>query len=124
MYNVIGYIIFLAVIFFITIRVGWVFYKNGEVYIAMLLPSELHLVQSINKLLLVGYYLLNLGYTTLTLSFWEKIYTTKMLFDVLFERVGTVVLLLAVMHYFNLFWILIYSRSHQKNNTITNKINV
>ena len=111
MYNIIAYIIFLATIFFITVKVGWVFFKNGEVYIKMLLPNELHLVQSINKLLLVGYYLLNLGYAAATLSFWEQIITINQLCSVLFLKTGTIILFLALMHYFNLVWLLIYSRT-------------
>lgn len=111
MYNIIAYIIFLAAISFITVKVGWVFYKNGEVYIKMLLPNEIHLVQSINKLLLVGYYLLNLGYAAVTLSFWEQIMTITQLCSVLFLKTGTIILFLALMHYFNLFWLLVYSRT-------------
>jgi hypothetical protein len=114
MYNIISYVIFIAVISFITVKVGWVFYKNGEVYIKMLLPNEIHLVQSINKLLLVGYYLLNLGYAAVTLSFWEQIMTITQLCSVLFLKTGTIIVFLALMHYFNLIWLLVYSRSHNK----------
>ena len=81
----------------------------------MLLPNELHLVQSINKLLLVGYYLLNLGYTAFTLSFWKQIDSFAGMCDVLFKNAGTIIICLALMHYFNLIWILIYSRSHNKS---------
>jgi len=116
MYNIIAYIIFFTAIFFITVKVGWVFYKNGEVYIKMLLPNESHLVQSINKLLLVGYYLLNLGYASVTLSFWEQVMTITQLCSVLFLKTGTIILFLALMHYFNLVWLLMYSRTKNFNH--------
>lgn len=109
-YNVSGYIVFLLVIYFVTFHVGWKFYKNGVLYIHMLLPGESHLVDSINKLLLVGYYLLNLGYATVSISSWPKIESLTELVTQLSSTTGMIIFMLAVLHYFNLTWLLIYSR--------------
>lgn len=122
MYNLTGNLIFLTLLFFITFKVGWVFYKNGEVYIRMLLPDDQHLVTSINKLLLAGYYLTNLGYVVLNLAYWEYINSLQMMFEVVFLKAAGIILMLALMHYFNLFWLLLFSRkqknkSHQYNHT-------
>ena len=117
-YNASGYIIFLIFIFFITIRVGWVFYKNGEVYLEMMLPNNEHLVSSINKMLLVGYYLLNLGYATVSISSWQTVTSSGELAYVLSQNAGTIILFLAVMHYFNLTWILLYSKHVDKKRRI------
>jgi hypothetical protein len=110
MYNILAYIIFLSALFFITFRVGWIFYKNGEVFIKMLIPEEIHLVESINKLLLAGYYLTNLGYVVLNISWWEPIESLQMMCEVLFMKAGGIILLLALMHYMNITWLLLYSR--------------
>jgi hypothetical protein len=109
-------------LFFITFRVGWVFYKNGEIYIRMLLPSDQHLVTSINKLLLAGYYLTNLGYVVLNLAYWEYINSLQMMIEVVVLKASGIILMLALMHYFNLFWLLLFSRkqkgkSNQYNHT-------
>jgi len=117
MYNLLAYIIFLTTLFFITFKVGWVFYKNGEVYIRMLLPDDHHLVQSINKLLLAGYYLINLGYVVLNLAFWEHIETLQSMCEELFLRAGTIIVFLALMHYFNLIWLLLFSRKQKSKRS-------
>lgn len=124
MYNISGYIIFLTTLFYITFRVGWVFYKNGEVYIKMLLPDDLHLVQSINKLLLAGYYLTNLGYIVLNIASWEYIYSLQKMFEVVFPKAAGIILMLALMHYFNLFWLLLFSRKQKNKPQVRNQINV
>lgn len=117
-YNAIGYIIFLGTIFFITFRVGWMFYKNGEVFLKMLLSEDDHLVESINKLLLVGYYLLNFGYASISISEWPEIFSGGDLLYVLSQNCGTIIIMLALMHYFNLLWLLLYSRHINKKNRI------
>ena len=121
-YNAIGYIIFLAVIFFVTFHIGFKFYKNGEVYIRMLMPEEPHLVKAINKMLLVGYYLLNLGYASVSISSWPTIESVESLCAYLSDQIGFIILMLALIHYFNLTWLLLYSRyinkKHKSNTTI------
>jgi hypothetical protein len=123
-YNAIGYLVFLAVIFFVTFQIGWKFYKNGEVYIRMLMPEDPHLVQSINKLLLVGYYLLNLGYASISISSWPQITSEFELLSYLSDHVGFIILMLALIHYFNLVWLLLYSRYIQRKHSNNNTINV
>lgn len=123
-YNAVGYIIFLIVIFIVTFQIGGKFYKNGEIYIKMLMPNNLRLVQSVNKILLVGYYLLNLGYTSLSISSWPTIDNQNMLCFYLSDRVGFIILMLALIHYFNLIWLLIYSKYINKKNKNKNPIHV
>ena len=103
--NILTYAIFFSVISFITIKVGWVFYKNGEHFIHNLMPEDPHLVQSINKLMLVGYYLLNLGYAAVILSMWETITTIEQMIRVLSEKTGIIIIGLGLMHFFNLLWL-------------------
>ena len=123
-YNAVGYIIFLVVIFFVTFQIGWKFYKNGEVYIHMLMPEDSHLVESINKLLLVGYYLLNLGYASFSISSWPRLTNVEMLCSFLSDHIGFIIFMLALIHYFNLIWLLLYSRYMNKKNKKENPIHV
>lgn len=123
-YNAVGYTIFLVVIFFVTFQIGWKFYKNGEVYIHMLMPDDSHLVKAINKMLLVGYYLLNLGYASLSISSWPLIDSQEKLCSFLSDHVGFIIFMLAMIHYFNLIWLLLYSRYINKKNKNKNPIHV
>lgn len=99
-YNIITYSIYLPIIGFIMIKVGWLFYKNGYVYLSHL-TDDLQLIQSINNLLLIGYYLLNLGYAIITISFWEDVYTIAQIIESLTKTLGKIILILAGLHYNN-----------------------
>lgn len=111
-YNILTYGLFFLLVGYITIQVGWTFYKNGEHFIYNLIPEDPHLVQAINKLLLVGYYLLNLGYATLVVSTWETVHDLQELFASLSTKAGLIILGLGAMHFFNLLILTLY-KSHR-----------
>lgn len=114
-YNIIGYISFLGIIYFVTIHLGWLFYKHGEVYLHMMLPNDSHLVESINKILLVAYYLFNIGFATYSISSWSTIHELHELIYYVSYQAGKVILILAIAHYFNMTWIMFYSKYIAKN---------
>ena len=118
-YQVISYIIFLFFSFFITIRIGWIFYKNGEVYLHELFKNQEAYVQTINKLLLIGYYLVNLGKASITIAYWETIPTTSEIFRVVGQKLGNLLLLLAIMHFVNVFGLALFSK--KQNSLIIKK---
>ena len=122
--NILTYLIFFSVISFITVKVGWVFYKNGEHFIHNLMPNDPHLVQSINKLMLVGYYLLNLGYSAVILSLWENITTIEQMIRVLSEKTGIIIIGLGLMHFWNLFWLNLIPKIKNNKAIKTSKTNI
>lgn len=103
--NLITYSIYLPIICFIMIKIGWLFYKNGEVFLYSLFNQNTELVKSINNLLLIGYYLTNIGYAIVTISYWEKIDSLIELINSLSFTLGKIILLLALLHYNNIFWL-------------------
>jgi len=117
-YKLVAYILFILVVAYVTIRVGWIFYKNGEVYLKRMLPDDHHLVQSINKMLLIGYYLLNLGYAAVSIVQWEPVVVLTDVFHAVATYSGQIILLLGLMHYFNMLWILFYARYKDKQERI------
>lgn len=104
-YNILSYIIYLPIIAFIMLRVGWLFYKNGEVFIISLIPDNTQLVKNINNLLLIGYYLVNLGYAVLTISDWNTVNSIVEMINSLTFIIGKIMLLLALLHFNNIFWL-------------------
>lgn len=110
--NTLTYIIYLAITYFITVHVGLRFYRNGEVYILNLLHGDQKLTAFINRILLIGYYLLNLGYVTLTISTWQNIDTWGEMFGSIAFMTGKIMLTLGVMHFFNMAVILFISYRH------------
>ena len=102
-YNTITYLIYLPIISFIMLKVGWLFYKNGEVFLLNLFNQNKPLVTSINKLLLIGYYLLNIGYAILTIAYWEHLESVTDIINSLSKTLGRIIIVLALMHYNNIF---------------------
>jgi hypothetical protein len=115
--NISAYIVFTALMVFIIVYVGRYFYTNGRVFIVSLLNGNVSLADSINRLLLVGYYLLNIGYAFLKLKDWKKISTLEMWLSSLALNMGTLILILAFLHYVNMLAIYYISKS----NSITHK---
>jgi hypothetical protein len=116
-YNVSAYIIYLALMVFIIVYVGRHFYNNGRIFILSLLQGNIALTDYINKLLLVAYYLFNIGYTFIKLKHWQKIGSIESLFSSLSVNIGALILILAFTHYLNMVTIYFLSKS----NSITNK---
>lgn len=113
--NTLAYIIYLLITYLITVRVGLVFFRNGRVFILGLLKDDVSLTDAINRILLIGYYLVNLGYAALMISTWSTIHNWVELFLSITVMTGKIVMTLAVMHYINMLVIYFISK---RNKTI------
>jgi len=100
--NILAYIIYLLITIVIIIYVGRVCYTNGGVFIQNLLKQDTALANQVNKSLLLGYYLLNIGYCSITIISWNTIETSLNLIEVLSIKVAFIILIIAVMHYINI----------------------
>ena len=106
--NIIGYVIYLLITTFIIINVGKICYRNGNIYVAQLIPEHEDLCQKTNQVLLIGYYLLNLGYCAMTLISWDKIISYPQLVEVISIKTATIICIIAILHYFNIYIITKY----------------
>lgn len=100
--NIIGYFIYLTITAFIILIVGKICYKNGNIYIAELLPKHSTLCQKTNQILLLAYSLLNIGYCAMTLISWKKIVSTNQLIEVIAVKTAVIVFILSALHYINI----------------------
>ncbi len=101
MYNIISYLIYLIITFYITIFVGWKVYKIGFIYLTNLIDNH-SVCQSINNLLLIGYYLVNLGFSAISLQNWEKVDSITIMFSSLSYKIGFILFILGILHFINL----------------------
>lgn len=106
--NIIGYVIYLLITTFIIINVGKICYRNGNIYVAQLIPEHEDLCQKTNQVLLIGYYLLNFGYCAMTLISWNKIISYPQLVEVISIKTATIICIIAILHYFNIYIITKY----------------
>jgi hypothetical protein len=104
-----GFIIYIGITGYITVYVGQVLYKNGRHFIFKMLGDE-GLTDSVNRILLAGYYLVNLGYVSIMLTMRQPANTIAELVASLSIAVGRIVLTLGVMHYFNIAAIALYNK--------------
>ncbi|UKB82482.1 hypothetical protein LF887_15880 [Chryseobacterium sp. MEBOG06] len=102
MFNIVSYLLFLSISSYITIDVGRRCYQAGKAYLKYLLHDE-NLCLTINRVLLGGYYLLNLGYIAASLSTWTKINTMQEVIGITAVRIGSILLILCALHYVNIF---------------------
>jgi len=101
--NILGYIIFLTITIYVIIVVGKICYRNGNVFVLNLIPDHEELCQQINKILLIGYYLLNIGYCAMTLISWSEILNTIQLAEIIASKTAIIIGILALLHYLNIF---------------------
>lgn len=111
--NSAAYAFYIIITYLITVHVGRVFYKNGRHFILSILRGDEPLTDFINKILLIGYYLMNMGYATIMLSFWKTISTWTALVSTVSTMTGRIVLSLAVMHFINMYAIIIIGKKQQ-----------
>lgn len=100
--NIIGYLIYFTITFFIIVKVGKICYNNGNIYVSQLIPNHEELCQKINQMLLIGYYLLNIGYCAMTIISWQKINTTENLIETIASKSAIIIVTIAIMHYINI----------------------
>ena len=100
--RVIDYGVYLVASACLTVWVGGTLFKNGRVFLVSVM-QEPGLADSVNHLLVVGFYLVNLGAAALLInaggapaSFADMVQETV-------TRIGVVLLVLGSMHFFNMF---------------------
>ena len=96
------YAIYLAISVALTIWVGRTLFANGRVFLVYVFRGNEDLADSVNHLLVVGFYLINLGCVALFLKITEPVMTTQESIEALATKVGIVLLGLGLMHFFNL----------------------
>lgn len=95
------YAIYLIIGTLITVVVGRDLYRNGYYLILNLFDDE-QLTHTINKLLLTGYYLVNIGYVALTLTEIGGVETKAAMLEQLAVNIGRILLILSYLHFQNI----------------------
>ena len=97
------YVVYLLVTVPLTIWVATTLSRNGRVFLQDVFAGDDALANAVNKLLVVGFYLLNLGFVVLFLRISDPVEELSGLFDTLSIKVGVVMLTLGVLHFFNVY---------------------
>lgn len=103
MYTATAYLLYIFISFIITVFVSRTLSKNGEIYLIDGFNGNEALAKSVNHMLVVGFYLLNLGFVLLRMQTSRSIDLVDELLIYLSTNIGTVMFILGVMHFFNMF---------------------
>ncbi|MGW7097634.1 hypothetical protein [Streptomyces sp. NPDC054874] len=103
--TVVAYVIYLLITVALTVWVARTLSRNGRIFLADVLHGNEKLADAVNHLLVVGFYLVNLGFVTLYLKNADGVANARELFEALSVKVGVVLLVLGVMHLGNV-WVL------------------
>jgi hypothetical protein len=97
------YAIYVSLSLAITIWVGRTLNKNGRVFLVENFSGNEELADSVNHLLLVGFYLVNFGFVTLALKYGTKPDDLVSAVEALSTKVGLAIVVLGAMHFFNMY---------------------
>ena len=97
-----SYIAYLVISVALTVWVARTLSKNGIVFLKECFGHDDQLAHSTNHLLVVGFYLVNLGWILLTLRFGGEPDSLAGAIRFLSSKVGLVVVVLGAMHFLNM----------------------
>ena len=103
MYIVVSYLVYLAISLGVTVWVAKTMRKNGRVFLMDAFHDNAELADSVNSLLVVGFYLINVGYMTLAMRTADQLDSTRQAIELVCDKIGVVLLVLGIMHFFNLY---------------------
>ena len=110
-FTVWAYGFYLASSIAITVWVARTLHKNGRVFLVDAFLGNQALADSVNHLLVVGFYLINIGYVTLALDSGLKPHSLQTAIEFFSTKIGWVLVVLGIMHFFNLY---IFSRMRRR----------
>lgn len=108
--NLLSYALFFPAMVGIAVYVAQVCHRNGRLWMLRIFDNEEHFVDAVNNILLVGCYVVNIGYIAIVLSLWEPVITVPQMIGVLSQRIALILFTLAGLHYQNIAVLLIWSR--------------
>lgn len=105
------YLPYLALSIAVTVWVARTLHKNGRTFLIDAFHGNDALADSVNHLLVVGFYLINFGWIVATLRTYQEVNTGRVLMELLSDEIGTVLIVLGIMHFLNIF---IFSRMRRR----------
>lgn len=99
---VITYLLYLVASIGITVFVGLALSRSGRTFLLDIFGGNDSLAEAVNRLLVVGFYLLNLGFVTLTLRATGEITSARQAVQLLSVKIGEMLLVIGALHFANL----------------------
>ena len=98
---VVAYALYLLISIPLTVLVARTLSKHGRTFLTEVFADSPGLANAVNQLLVVGFYLISLGFVTLLLTSSAEVPTAREVFELLSVKIGVVALILGTMHLAN-----------------------
>jgi hypothetical protein len=102
-WTAVTYLSYLVVTVPLTIWVARTLSRNGRVFLTDVFGEDTGLADAVNTLLVVGFYLLNVGFVLLYLRTGTVVVTLTQLIEVVSLKVGVVMVVLGLLHFCNVY---------------------
>ncbi|MDX2972384.1 hypothetical protein [Kribbella solani] len=112
------YLIYLLIAVPLTIWVARTLSRNGKIFLIDVFHGNEAFADAVNRLLLVGFYLLNLGFVTLFLRSDRAVLDASGVFEQLSVKLGIVMLVLGLVHLSNV-WIFNKIRTRSRLDSLS-----
>jgi hypothetical protein len=103
MYIETSYLIYLVISLSVTMWVARTLHDNGRIFLVDAFHGNGPLADSVNRLLVVGFYLINVGYVAESLASNRRVDTLRAAIELVSDKIGMILLVLGAMHFFNLY---------------------
>ena len=101
--TVLTYLLYLTIAIPLTIWVAMTLSCNGRHFLVDVFEGNDELADAVNRLLVVGFYLLNLGFVALYLRVGDTIKDSRAVVEALSVKLGVVMLVLVIAHLTNVY---------------------
>lgn len=102
-FTVLAYLLYVPASVVLTVWVARTLHRNGRVFLVQAFHGNESMADSVNHLLVVGFYLINLGFISTALRYGDKPHDLQETIEFLSMKLGVVLLVLGAMHLFNMF---------------------
>lgn len=118
---IIGYVIYLPIVIFLTIYVSKMLFKNGKVFMMDIFKGKETIAMATNTLFEIGFYLINIGFALyiMKISHYNDI-TFQTLIEILSKKIGGFTIYLGVMLFMNMY---LFFRGRRKSRQSLQTIN-
>lgn len=97
------YLIYLLVSVALTVWVARTLHRNGRIFLVQAFRGNEAMADAVNHLLVVGFYLINIGFIAFVLRYGTQPANAQEAFEFVSTKLGIVLLVLGAMHFFNMF---------------------
>jgi hypothetical protein len=115
MYIVACYVVYLVISLAVTVWVARTLGRNGRPFLVDAFHGNSELADSVSHLLVVGFYLINVGYVTLALRTTIQVADARAATELVCDKLGLVLVVLGAMHFLNFY---VFNRLRQRGQAL------